>query len=271
MAISWQLRGLCGCLQDLRGCCGVIVLLFSRKSPCVQAFFDSLAQQDMLSSSCWELYPALREGVTVALKTTTKTSALRLTRFDLGANLSDAGGITVRTLPDIRVTNRIRFGARADFGVVAINQNPLTPFPLTSHSKSRLTDTMWVKNVFEKGRGGGEEGTFWVSIIWIGQEIVRILSGAIVPSRGWPVPLFWPGPETGMTPDCQPASRRHWFDEKGFGWTFNILIIHASECISGSATCIEDIYNDANRTSRGGPASSVSITLWMSEIMLQLR
>ena len=31
-----------------------------------------------------------------------------------------------------------------------------------------------------------------------------------------------------------------------------ILIIHASECISGSATCIEDIYNDANRTSRGG-------------------
>ena len=54
-----------------------------------------------------------------------------------------------------------------------------------------------------------------------------------------------------------------------------ILIIHASECISGSATCIEDIYNDANRTSRGGggggPASSVCITLWMSEIMLQLR
>ena len=32
----------------------------------------------------------------------------------------------------------------------------------------------------------------------------------------------------------------------------SILIIHASECISGSATCIEDIYNDANRTSRGG-------------------
>ena len=32
----------------------------------------------------------------------------------------------------------------------------------------------------------------------------------------------------------------------------NILIIHAAECISGSATCIEDIYNDANRTSRGG-------------------
>ena len=31
-----------------------------------------------------------------------------------------------------------------------------------------------------------------------------------------------------------------------------ILIIHASECISGSASCIEDIYNDANRTSRGG-------------------
>ena len=31
-----------------------------------------------------------------------------------------------------------------------------------------------------------------------------------------------------------------------------ILIIHAAECISGSATCIEDIYNDANRTSRGG-------------------
>ena len=26
------------------------------------------------------------------------------------------------------------------------------------------------------------------------------------------------------------------------------LIIHVSECISGSATCIEDIYNDANRT-----------------------
>ena len=54
-----------------------------------------------------------------------------------------------------------------------------------------------------------------------------------------------------------------------------ILIIHASECISGSATCIEDIYNDANRTSGGGggggPASSVCITLWMSEIMLQLR
>ena len=32
----------------------------------------------------------------------------------------------------------------------------------------------------------------------------------------------------------------------------SILIIHAAECISGSATCIEDIYNDANRTSRGG-------------------
>ena len=32
----------------------------------------------------------------------------------------------------------------------------------------------------------------------------------------------------------------------------SILIMHASECISGSATCIEDIYNDANRTSRGG-------------------
>ena len=29
-----------------------------------------------------------------------------------------------------------------------------------------------------------------------------------------------------------------------------ILIIHVSECISGSATCIEDIYNDANRTRR---------------------
>ena len=44
-----------------------------------------------------------------------------------------------------------------------------------------------------------------------------------------------------------------------------ILIIHAAECISGSATCIEDIYNDANRTSRGGggggAASSVCITL----------
>ena len=59
----------------------------------------------------------------------------------------------------------------------------------------------------------------------------------------------------------------------------SILIIHASECISGSATCIEDIYNDANRKSRGGGggggwwggASSVCITLWMSEIMLQLR
>ena len=34
-------------------------------------------------------------------------------------------------------------------------------------------------------------------------------------------------------------------------YTVSILIIHASECISGSATCIEDIYNDANRTSRG--------------------
>ena len=32
----------------------------------------------------------------------------------------------------------------------------------------------------------------------------------------------------------------------------SILIIHAAECISGSATCIKDIYNDANRTSRGG-------------------
>ena len=32
----------------------------------------------------------------------------------------------------------------------------------------------------------------------------------------------------------------------------HILIIHAAECISSSATCIEDIYNDANRTSRGG-------------------
>ena len=32
----------------------------------------------------------------------------------------------------------------------------------------------------------------------------------------------------------------------------NIQIMHISECISGSATCIEDIYNDANRTSRGG-------------------
>ena len=31
-----------------------------------------------------------------------------------------------------------------------------------------------------------------------------------------------------------------------------VLIIHASECISGIGTCIEDIYNDANRTSRGG-------------------
>ena len=29
-----------------------------------------------------------------------------------------------------------------------------------------------------------------------------------------------------------------------------ILIIHVSECISGSATCIEDIYNVANRTRR---------------------
>ena len=29
-----------------------------------------------------------------------------------------------------------------------------------------------------------------------------------------------------------------------------ILIIHVSSCISGSATCIEDIYNVANRTRR---------------------
>ena len=29
-----------------------------------------------------------------------------------------------------------------------------------------------------------------------------------------------------------------------------ILIIHISSCISGSATCIEDIYNVANRTRR---------------------
>ena len=44
-----------------------------------------------------------------------------------------------------------------------------------------------------------------------------------------------------------------------------ILIIHVSECISGSATCIEDIYNVANRTRR------LCKTLWMSEIMLHCR
>ena len=48
-----------------------------------------------------------------------------------------------------------------------------------------------------------------------------------------------------------------------------ILIIHISSCISGSATCIEDIYNVANRTRQLCHQSSGSCkTLWMSEIKL---